>query len=1045
MNTKLETYQTLRATSRIIDREPLLDKIYAALRSDNHRTTLFYITAWGGWGKTRVVEEARHRAQGPVPGWDLPNVQTQWRMVDLYHSKVHSVDSLIQEVVTTLLPRDLQPVDEFVNYQKEWQTLLDMKFQRDPLPSALPKQRTCMEQAFIDDYNRLADEKARVLLVFDTAETIMYEPDDVQKALGAEPLGVGTWLVNSFLPNIQNTVVLLAGRPTSSKLLADLQHVSNIDFEHYELLSFEPQHTLDYFADVRHIAEQVNPVLARKIDRVTPDMRLAMHQLFNGHPLLISLLLDYLSLSDSLVDDVFMSPEEAGEILKDTAQTVAVRGRIMEAVLKRFVRLDRPLDDVIGVLAQFPKGADEELLAWINGEGKPSPEAISFQKETVIALLQKETETLSFIKIRADDQRVFLQDEMYSLFRRYRATSPSYKTYLFKITDDFYLNKIAEQRQQLIALEQEYNENTGARRQISTGLHDSVNQRMFAARTRLSELLVEQVYYHLRYDCQEGFALYQRYAEEAYLDNDESLWQELRDELLRYIESEEYKELPENDKFDKQGIDDIYSDLGIRWIKLSINQGDYQKALDQIERFRQKFPEWVERHDVGALDLRISESLALANLAREINTALQPVEAVLTALEEPDVIAALGISAVQKLKARALNIHGYVYRVFGSFGRAVESYRRALPLWRALKIKAEQANTLKDLAWMEAETGDFNAALDHCTDALNMYEALGKDYASAMALNTLGLIETRNDQPERAEVHITQALDICIRREKDRGIGLCYTALAEALRRMTNVPRRFMADEIVNHLDRAARYAQAAVEIFTDKVKEPLRLAEAAMELGLVYREWARYEDDVALRGEYAKNAEILLQKAVDHTPDSLIYRKADALVNLAYHYFYQSQYLEAEEKVREGRKYVPDTYLYTTKCLPEPGDYPITWLWVQLGKGTLLLGRIHYQRYLQAHTDNDNDRADAELARAAHDWALALAYDLHYAPTFRDLRRGMKLLTEDLSKLNPNELRIIWDSAHRTALEYHIEPEKRGLEKLMMDRLGYIPEQTSG
>ena len=62
----------------------------------------------------------------------------------------------------------------------------------------------------------------QVVLAFDTAERLMYEPDEVQVPLGIDMEETGVevlpWFLRSFLSQLENIVVLLAARPNRRRL-----------------------------------------------------------------------------------------------------------------------------------------------------------------------------------------------------------------------------------------------------------------------------------------------------------------------------------------------------------------------------------------------------------------------------------------------------------------------------------------------------------------------------------------------------------------------------------------------------------------------------------------------------------------------------------------------------------------------------------------------------------------------------------------------------------------------------------------------------------
>jgi tetratricopeptide (TPR) repeat protein len=368
----------------------------------------------------------------------------------------------------------------------------------------------------------------------------------------------------------------------------------------------------------------------------------------------------------------------------------------------------------------------------------------------------------------------------------------------------------------------------------------------------------------------------------------------------------------------------------------------------------------------------------------------------------------------------------------------VHWYLQALPLWRELKMEVQQATTLNDLSYAEMETGAFEIALSHCKDGLKLRRQLGQPYLIALSLNTMGLIEIRYGKPETARFHCEQALEIFRRQEDARGIGLACHALAESLRRTTNTDLFVYGEKKkIDYLTQAAERAEEAVATFTEKVKdEPLRLAEAYIELGCVYREWMRQlRKEHPSRQEKIAGSRAAFERAVEIAREAgYEYRAIDALVNLAWMYYYARDFAKARDLLtREIRHRVGDEYLYT-KDHDANRDALNPWHWVQLGKANVLLGMMFFDEYRESHVKDPN-LAETKLRQAAHNWTLSMAYNKLYGNYFRDFNKGRDDVYAKLAELNLNEMKSVKESMEQTHEEYHIPESGRAFEQLLRER----------
>ena len=1013
-------YASARATPELVGRKEILEIIKKSIENKIKKTHVVYITAKGGMGKTRLLEEVVKLWNKQSRSRRKPNILVASRLVDLYHTQNHNLEGLIYEIVEVLGKK------YFKKYLKKRAQLIHTKYEEGETPSETSKQE--MINSFVEELNELGRTYNKVVLVFDTAEVLRFQKDPSQKALGLNDnlTTVARWLIRELLSQLRNVTVLIAGRPPETKKMGDglLVKLNKIGVKvtSYPLPGFQLDETLEYFDVMARAIRKEDPQRAERIQSIPKQTRQLVHKLTRGEPFALALLIDYVAITDELPSLEQRKPDEFRKELRD---------RIIEAIQKSL----RPSDEVVEALSWTPKGMGSQLLAWVLNHHKPSKEEVEEAKRAIDELRQPQ-KRLSFVKIRTADDLVFFQDEMYSLMEEIHESEGMrvQKERMNKNILAFYEWKIGEVRGEIQEQEMELDSTRHAPErlpiQISTGIVRE-EERLSTRRDRLRSYQVEHVYYTLRVDPIDGFKLYLEYADEAFQNREENLWLLLQDELLRYA----YKHLP------VEGLtwEDIESYMGTRWIRASLARDEIDEAERRIRVFRKNFTRnLLKPGSYLDLELKIWEIWAQVyrgedpkNIRRSLNEILKHVD---------DLPSTTSLDQWRRnfLKAYALYWHGYLSWSQGEFKDAVQWYLQALPLWRVLSMEVPAATTLNDLSWAEAETGAFEIALSHCKDGLKLRRKLGKPYLVALSLNTLGLIEIRFGRSETAQHHCKQALEIFRRLEDARGIGLACLALAEAMRRTTNTDV-FVYDEKkkVENLSEAAKRAEEAVLIFTEIVKgEPLRLVEAYIELGCVYREWIRQLDKgnptwkkILLRSSIAYENAVKTAREVGYE-----FRAVDALVNMAWLYYYAGDFSKSREILAERvRDQIGDEYLYT-KEHPVKVEVPIPWHWVQLGKANVLMGMMYFDEYRDAH-NKDLKLAEKKLRQASHNWALSMAYNILYGSNFRDFNKGREDVYSRLTELNIQEMNWVKDSMEQTYREYHIPEDGRAFEELLKER----------
>lgn len=351
-------------------------------------------------------------------------------------------------------------------------------------------------------------------------------------------------------------------------------------------------------------------------------------------------------------------------------------------------------------------------------------------------------------------------------------------------------------------------------------------------------------------------------------------------------------------------------------------------------------------------------------------------------------------------------------------------------------------------------------ALRSCRNALELRQRLGSLYPIALSYNTLGLIETRYDQPHRGLVHCRQALEIFHDLGAPRGYALAAIALAEAYRRRGGLEEVYPPDERAEDMRWAEFYAEQAVAIFREQVTEPLRKVEALNEMGCVYRDWAylaRY-----YRGDDDPDVDTLVTKAKDHLEEAArlatktyTYRNVDSLVDLAWLYAYvERPDADIEAVLDHAEEHIPAEYRIRKGVGLPQRDLPVSSFWAQLGKIGALRGRLAMRRYWDRPRVTKGQVRDlALLKEATHHFTLSLAYSELFAEDSRDMRRAKDLIYTELRRANVGEFRAIYATLREITFDYNLDfralspeaPARPRMRNFLEENFGTLAELEQG
>jgi len=402
------------------------------------------------------------------------------------------------------------------------------------------------------------------------------------------------------------------------------------------------------------------------------------------------------------------------------------------------------------------------------------------------------------------------------------------------------------------------------------------------------------------------------------------------------------------------------------------------------------------------------------------------------------------------------NVIGYGYTTLGQYRKAISAYTTSLLYTRQVKpslMVASQATTTNNLARALSEIGRWHS-VRLCRDGLERRVELGDWLPIAYSYNTLALIYNDFKEPRAALESSAIALAIARFMQDDRAVGLAMLQVGEALRNLVTLGTFPLEDPTEEIYREANNILSQALAIF-QKLEEPLRLAEASLELGSLYRDrteyalkagekdWQRWADNaIHYLGEAARIAD---RHGWDHLA-------LDAWVGLGTVYYHKAQPLSITEDIlAQVERLSPvnsPARLRPEKEPPFPQRHP-SYIFKQLNKLHDLLGRLAFDEFsekMAALRQIEPDRKKRQekfrtddylqglFKRATEQYVLAVTYGLLYAPGSATLTNTYNWLYNYLKKLNYQELSKFY--------QYKIEIEDLyQIDKIQLEQPGNMDD----
>jgi tetratricopeptide (TPR) repeat protein len=790
----------------MVGREEELERLQKFLYARGERHVVYY-WAYGGLGKTRLLEELQRMVKEAGPGFHSTGI------IDLYHTDTHSSSDVERAMVD-----GLDPDQKFFGNYRRAREKFELLRERGSDPGVLERYREDLSKHFIQDCREMALDVHKLVICFDTVELLQYESSVVEEKVGSGTVDtrIRTWLLDKLAP-LANVLVIFAGRPKGQshgettdhqeRLVADMEQAFKKSLTVVELRPFTLSEVQD-FIEVLTNGETIIPAVTLPI----------VHRLTGGRPIFIHLVVDLvqvLTLELNRVLALFDRYADLAEAPEDRERLKEAQHQVEVEILRAFINEGGETGQYLLRLALMPKGFDSEILQ--RSLGLPPREADQ---------LLADLEPLSFVKHfkaspgaeRLHGERTFLHDEMYRLL-----TNP-------EVIPRLRLNE----RTVANALVSTYYE------PHITQLEDDISHQRAPAeriplRERLQKLQVEQLYYVLVQDARQGYEEYKRLSNQASRRRWVGFSMRLLDEFLRFYNPPERREL-----FEAAGIshEQVIRESAQMWVERFYWWGQ-RKRVVQFAHYILKHPDIFyvrpEKDEAILGNICGRWTDAQADLYGYTPSVVKEAQAILDRLPEP-----VDSTSEQTLaRARLATSIGYQLRRGGQLALAATYYVVANAAFRkSAGYRDELVILLNNLSFAYAKQGRMELARPMAHEALRINERIGSEYSTGLTLSTLANIARMRGNYGQAIEYGQEALAIFRELEDAHGTVLAYLSITSAKRQMAkhDLEKGRKLDETHQRLKEAQGFLEKALQVAKGANLES-DILDLYAEQGRVYRE----------------------------------------------------------------------------------------------------------------------------------------------------------------------------------------------------------------
>jgi len=937
----------------------------------NPGLNLLYLEGDGGIGKTFLLSNLLER----LPVDEFYPART---IIDLYHLDAQSPEGFARRALACF-DQSLFP---------KTQTLLTQlgRARQEGNDNRVQEYLQCLDDCFLDDINALSSTRP-VVLALDTLEVLAYI-DEEQTHVTV--LDIGNWLLHDLFPKIQgDVIVLMAGRSSIWRQQLDIlvQEYPHIKIGIFTVSALSEADSKRYLETI--IAEYPDPDATARLQVFCEEQGEVLLHLTQGKPILLSLVSDLVA-QGWVLPQVFSEPLETLR----TFSSEQLQEQVHRALFNRLQASPSPIGETMRQLAWLRKGATPELLARLLGlKTQQGNWDITMATEYL-----NEARTLTFVKVRSDDERVFLHDELYTLFDHHALPyfSPDELARVYSVIETYYSDQI--------------------------NISSSSYVTMPRADAQLQQLHLERMHYLLRQQPASGYDEYCRLIEGAVGERDWTFEMMLRSELVRTAILPEIVRSSNAAEFQRQIQVDFLVRKGARALFQRLPQ--LEMALQCFEQALQQASEM----ELEGIYARLHQAIVyiLRGHGEDYRVARKILEGIVEVDELYLSTDSINYNTRQLLRALSFNYSGYLNRLEGRYQEAIKAYQASV-MWQRRLGMVGLAPTLINLAYVQAYLGllhEADLSLDEAEHRIQKKQQLS---TLVRVLNTRAFVESQGNNHTKALALTERALKHCDS-ISTAFVGQIYLTRALIYRKIWDSEDETykgnlalsLCDDTLEIAFNAAKEIDKALQFL---LKDEMAYQEALTQKAKIYRNIARemlwrkkyIELDMALR-ESRKSLEEALEIARDVLRSPV--RQAYTLNAKAWIHYFMGEDIEAEKTLVTVYSLIPMNHQLRDNLEPAitSKDSPYAPYWEILARIEML--QCHLSLNQAQKCRQAEEEFDKCIQRAVEHATRAFTYNALIADKYPDIERSetglyKRILRQDLSI--EKIYRYAWDYARKS------------------------------
>ncbi len=782
-----DEYIPVLTSKDFIGRDELMDIIHRAVKASGQKLRIVNIQGEGGVGKTSVLKETGRR----YDNYENPGLLVTG-LIDFFDISTRTRRGFMLRLFDEL-KRDYQNQ----NLTELYQTVTDAwnDFAKVEISGAggqlLKEKNENLKGMFRNFYRELAVHY-RIVIRIDTFELVEHI--------------FGDWLAAKFIPELNDTVVLIAGRTNEKWNPVIIDAVGDEQVDYYELKTFNEQDTEKLF----NLSD-----LGKSVDA---EEREKLWILGKGRPVLLTLALD---LRDRLGITIKNLTKTTAEYSLSQLKTMpdeelkAVRDVFEAELVARFMNC-QPDDNAVNLMAIIYKYFTADMMAYFLG----------ISKEEADNTLKSIAEW-TFMKFQQSGDSFQLHDLVRDLVVKHvwPKIDPTggYRKKCYQKAVVYYEGIIADRKKEIAQCLHEVKiaEDRGEHKQQ----FETVNK-MLALRQQKRFFEIQKTYYDLMHDYDSAVVRYRYLFVDMAWARESGFYNLIREErnnacsMLGKTYPKEYM---------------LLEDARIQ----IVSEGQFDKGLEILnaaplkEVQKEKDPIWFSL-------ILLYRGIAL-NYKGDVQQSEKLIEECIEVLKKhelslPDTPGPCNLKTlpISRTLARAYTNLGYMYLASFRFTMAIEAYKHGLVYSEYSGQESLSAAIRNDLAFAYARFGKVGVARTLCKDGLEIRERLGEAYFTGLSYNMLGRVEYFQRKYEAGVRFGEMALKIFERIGDLRGLALAHRNLGANLGALAKVRN------LLEYFEKAENHLEKALSLFTEKdiQPEPNYLIEIYELFALLYQDW---------------------------------------------------------------------------------------------------------------------------------------------------------------------------------------------------------------